>query len=45
VRVWLDALVHYCWNADNRTETLILEPRVDNEKYVIWQSRFGIVAS
>jgi hypothetical protein len=32
VRVWLDALVHYCWNADNRTETLILEPRVDNEK-------------
>jgi hypothetical protein len=32
VRVWLDALVHYCWTADNRTETVVLEPRVDNEK-------------
>jgi hypothetical protein len=32
VRIWLDALVHYCWIADNRTETVVLEPRVDNEK-------------
>ncbi|KAJ9635221.1 hypothetical protein H2201_003245 [Coniosporium apollinis] len=32
VRVWLSALVHYCWLADNRTETVILEPRVDNDK-------------
>ena len=32
VRVWLDALVHYCWIVDNRTETVVLEPRVDNEK-------------
>jgi RimJ/RimL family protein N-acetyltransferase len=33
VRVWLSALVHYLWLADNRTETVMLEPRVDNEKY------------
>lgn len=32
VRVWLSALVHYLWLADNRTETIMLEPRVDNEK-------------
>lgn len=32
VRVWLSALVHYCWLADNRTETVMMEPRVDNEK-------------
>ncbi|KAF2798471.1 hypothetical protein K505DRAFT_333402 [Melanomma pulvis-pyrius CBS 109.77] len=32
VKVWLSALVHYLWLADNRTETIILEPRVDNEK-------------
>lgn len=34
VKLWLSALVHYCWLADNRTETVMLEPRVDNEKYV-----------
>jgi N5-hydroxyornithine acetyltransferase len=32
VRIWLDALVHWCWLADSRTETVVLEPRVDNEK-------------
>lgn len=32
VKVWLSALVHYCFIADNRTETVMLEPRVDNEK-------------
>lgn len=32
VRVWLSALVHYCWTSDNRTEEVLLEPRVDNEK-------------
>lgn len=34
VRVWLSALVHYLWLADNRTEMIMLEPRVDNTKYV-----------
>jgi N5-hydroxyornithine acetyltransferase len=34
VKVWLQALVHYCWLADARTESVSLEPRVDNEKLV-----------
>lgn len=32
VRVWLSALVHYCWLADPRTEKVLVEPRIDNEK-------------
>jgi hypothetical protein len=32
VKIWLSALVHYCWLADNRTERVMLEPRVDNVK-------------
>lgn len=32
VRIWLSSLVHYCWLADPRTETVLLEPRVDNQK-------------
>lgn len=32
VRVWLSALVHHCWLADSRTGTVMMEPRVDNEK-------------
>ncbi|KAF1969558.1 aerobactin siderophore biosynthesis protein iucB [Bimuria novae-zelandiae CBS 107.79] len=32
VRVWLSALVHYCFLADLRTESVVLEPRVDNAK-------------
>jgi len=31
VKVWLSALVHYCWTADLRTERVVMEPRVDNE--------------
>lgn len=34
VKVWLSALVHYCWLADQRTERVMAEPRADNEKYV-----------
>jgi N5-hydroxyornithine acetyltransferase len=34
VKVWLSALVHYCWLADLRTERVVMEPRVDNVKYV-----------
>ncbi|KAL1970636.1 hypothetical protein VTN77DRAFT_4280 [Rasamsonia byssochlamydoides] len=34
VAIWLSALVHYCWLADLRTETVMLEPRVDNEKLI-----------
>ena len=32
VAVWLTALVHHCFLADLRTETVVLEPRVDNIK-------------
>lgn len=32
VKVWLSAIVHFCWLADMRTECVMLEPRVDNEK-------------
>lgn len=32
VKVWLSALVHYCWLADNRTSTVMMEPRIDNLK-------------
>lgn len=31
-RVWMSALVHYCFLADSRTQNVYLEPRVDNEK-------------
>ena len=34
VRAWLSALIHYCFIADNRTQTVMLEPRVDNEMSV-----------
>lgn len=35
VAIWLSALVHYCWLADMRTQTVLMEPRVDNERYVL----------
>jgi N5-hydroxyornithine acetyltransferase len=40
VKVWLSALVHYCWLADLRTRAVMMEPRVDNEKYVFFPSLF-----
>ncbi|KAL8666398.1 MAG: hypothetical protein Q9202_001421 [Teloschistes flavicans] len=33
VRVWMSALVHCCFLADPRTERVLVEPRVDNQKY------------
>lgn len=56
VKVWMSALVHFCWLADPRTERVMLEPRVDNTKYVpvlapglvivdsLYVVRFGIFA-
>ena len=32
VKVWLSALIHYCWMADVRSETVLMEPRIDNTK-------------
>ncbi|MCJ1476468.1 hypothetical protein MMC13_005134 [Lambiella insularis] len=34
VRVWLSGLVHYCWLADERTERIFCEPRLDNQKFI-----------
>ncbi|KAF2431677.1 hypothetical protein EJ08DRAFT_586852 [Tothia fuscella] len=41
VRVWLSALVHYCWLADNRTETVVMEPRVDNDRILKYALEAG----
>ena len=35
VRAWLSALVHYCWIAESRTQSVMLEPRIDNLKSVM----------
>ncbi|KAI1934161.1 hypothetical protein LOZ58_005228 [Ophidiomyces ophidiicola] len=34
VQIWMSALVHFCWLADSRTENVILEPRVDNDRFI-----------
>lgn len=41
VKLWISALVHYCWLADNRTERVMLEPRVDNEKLAHYLQESG----
>lgn len=30
---WISALAHYCLLADMRTDSVVLEPRIDNERY------------
>ena len=32
MQVWLSALVHHCWLADSRTQSVVSEPRADNTK-------------
>ncbi|EEA21651.1 hypothetical protein TMatcc_008928 [Talaromyces marneffei ATCC 18224] len=41
VHLWLSSLVHYCWLADPRTETVLLEPRVDNQKLISYLMQLG----
>jgi len=41
VKIWLSALVHYCWLADNRTETVMMEPRVDNKRLLNYALEAG----
>ena len=43
VRIWLSALVHYCWLADMRTNAVMLEPRIDNIKSVHPASRLDLL--
>ncbi|KAL3454502.1 siderophore biosynthesis protein [Aspergillus insuetus] len=38
---WLSSLVHYCWLADMRTQTVMLEPRVDNKKIINYLQNAG----
>ena len=33
-KLWMSALVHYCWLADMRTMNAYCEPRVDNHKFI-----------
>lgn len=35
VLTWLSSLVHYCWLADNRTQSVICDPKVKNLRYAI----------
>ena len=41
VHIWLSALVHYCWLADLRTNCVLMEPRVDNEKLLNYSQDLG----
>ncbi|KAI5809056.1 acetyltransferase [Peziza echinospora] len=41
LEVWLSSLVHYMFLSDPRTQTLMLEPRVDNEKFISYLVRGG----
>ena len=31
-KVWMSALLHYCWVNDPRTESVFCEPRIDNQR-------------
>ncbi|KKZ63562.1 hypothetical protein EMCG_02099 [[Emmonsia] crescens] len=39
--VWLSSLIHFCWLADNRTETIMMEPRIDNTKIISYLQAVG----
>ncbi|KAL4886775.1 acyl-CoA N-acyltransferase [Aspergillus karnatakaensis] len=41
VSAWLSSLVHFCWLADMRTEAVMLEPRVDNQKIINYLEKSG----
>ncbi|KAJ5085018.1 hypothetical protein N7532_009789 [Penicillium argentinense] len=41
VALWLTTLVHHCFLADMRTETVVLEPRVDNIKLINYLQDVG----
>ncbi|RDW70600.1 GNAT family N-acetyltransferase [Aspergillus mulundensis] len=41
VSAWLSSLVHFCWLADMRTQTVMLEPRVDNTKIISYLQNAG----
>ena len=36
VKCWLSSLAHWALTADNRTNSFVVESRVDNERYVVY---------
>ncbi|KAK6826024.1 hypothetical protein PG987_013518 [Apiospora arundinis] len=41
VAAWLSSLVHWCLQADYRTMSICLEPRVDNERFIGHLQKYG----
>ncbi|PGH19845.1 hypothetical protein AJ80_03762 [Polytolypa hystricis UAMH7299] len=41
VAIWLSSLLHSCFLADHRTENVIMEPRVDNERFISHLQKAG----
>ncbi|KAL8805354.1 MAG: hypothetical protein Q9182_002028 [Xanthomendoza sp. 2 TL-2023] len=41
VKLWISALVHYCWLADSRTERVLVEPRIDHLKFINYLQDVG----
>ena len=41
VKLWMSAMVHYCWLSDMRTMNVYCEPRVDNEKFIDYLQQVG----
>ncbi|KAK8106849.1 uncharacterized protein PG998_008862 [Apiospora kogelbergensis] len=41
VAAWLSSLVHWCLQADYRTMSICLEPRVDNERFIRHLQKHG----
>ncbi|KAI5306998.1 hypothetical protein KEM56_005748 [Ascosphaera pollenicola] len=41
VLLWLTSLVHYCFITDSRTQSVYLEPRVDNVKFIEYLEKAG----
>lgn len=43
VEIWIASVTHYLFLADSRTQRVMLEPRVDNEKFITYLTKSGYV--
>jgi RimJ/RimL family protein N-acetyltransferase len=43
VRCWITALAHWAFMSDYRTSCMVLEPRVDNERFISYLAEAGYV--
>lgn len=41
VQQWISGLIHWCWQVENRTMNIYLEPRIDNQRYAFYMSSKG----